>query len=91
MFAFAIWDDKARTLFVARDRAGKKPLYYTTTPNGTFVFGSELKSLLEHPDVEREINPEALDAYFTLGLCSGSAKHLPQRPQTAAGSLPDLY
>ena len=67
MFAFAIWDDKARTLFVARDRAGKKPLYYTTTPKGTFVFGSELKVLLEHPDVEREINAEALDAYFTLG------------------------
>ena len=67
MFAFAIWDDKARTLFVARDRAGKKPLYYTITPNGAFVFGSELKSLLEHPDVEREIDPHALDAYFTLG------------------------
>ena len=67
MFAFAIWDEKARTLFIARDRAGKKPLYYTTTPNGTFVFGSELKTLLEHPEVQREINPEALDAYFTLG------------------------
>src|SRR6185369_8571785 len=67
MFAFAIWDEKARTLFVARDRAGKKPLYYTTTPNGTFVFGSELKSLLEHPEVERETNPKALDAYLTLG------------------------
>jgi asparagine synthase (glutamine-hydrolysing) len=67
MFAFAIWDEKARTLFIARDRAGKKPLYYTTTPHGTFVFGSELKVLLEHPEVQREINPEALDAYFTLG------------------------
>ena len=67
MFAFAIWDEKARTLFVARDRAGKKPLYYTTTPSGTFVFGSELKALLEHPDVERELDPIALDAYFTLG------------------------
>jgi asparagine synthase (glutamine-hydrolysing) len=67
MFAFAIWDDKARTLFVARDRAGKKPLYYTTTPKGTFVFGSELKAVLAYPDVEREINPDALDAYFTLG------------------------
>lgn len=67
MFAFAIWDDKARNLFIARDRAGKKPLYYTTTPNGTFVFGSELKALLEHPEVERRINAEALDAYFTLG------------------------
>src|ERR1051325_127547 len=67
MFAFAIWDEKVRNLFIARDRAGKKPLYYTNTPNGTFVFGSELKTLLEHPEVIREINPEALDAYFTLG------------------------
>ena len=67
MFAFAIWDDKARSLFVARDRAGKKPLYYTTTAKGTFVFGSELKALLQHPDVQRELNPEGLDAYFTLG------------------------
>jgi asparagine synthase (glutamine-hydrolysing) len=67
MFAFAIWDDKARSLFVARDRVGKKPLYYSITSKGTFVFGSELKSLLEHPDVVRELNPEALDAYITLG------------------------
>jgi len=67
MFALAIWDEKARTLFIARDRAGKKPLYYTITPDGTFVFGSELKALLEHPEVHREINPEALDAYLTLG------------------------
>ena len=67
MFSLAIWDEKERRLFVARDRAGKKPLYYTLTANGTFVFGSELKVLLEHPDVRREINPEALDAYFTLG------------------------
>src|SRR5438876_6643564 len=67
MFAFAIWDDRTRKLFVARDRAGKKPLYYTVTPHGTFVFGSELKSVLQHPGVNREINLEALDSYFTLG------------------------
>lgn len=67
MFAFAIWDEKKRSLFVARDRAGKKPLYYTVTKTGTFVFGSELKSLLLHPGVEKEIDPKALDAYFTLG------------------------
>jgi len=67
MFAFAIWDENNRTLFLARDRAGKKPVYYTTTPTGTFVFGSELKSLLEHPEVQRDLNAEALDAYFTLG------------------------
>ncbi|HEX3248835.1 MAG TPA: asparagine synthase (glutamine-hydrolyzing) [Pyrinomonadaceae bacterium] len=67
MFAFAIWDERAHSLFVARDRAGKKPLYYTVTPSGTFVFGSELKVLLEHPEVEPEIDPQALDAYLTLG------------------------
>ncbi len=67
MFVFAIWDERARTLFLARDRTGKKPLYYTLTRGGTLVFGSELKSLLEHPEVEREIHPDAVDAYFTLG------------------------
>lgn len=67
MFALAIWDDKTRELYIARDRVGKKPLYYTVTPGQTLVFGSEIKSILEHPDVEREINLEALDAYFTLG------------------------
>ena len=67
MFAFAIWDDREKQLFIARDRVGKKPLYYSVTRRGTLVFGSELKSLLEHPDVERNINPQALDAYFSLG------------------------
>ena len=67
MFVFAIWDDRKQTLFLARDRAGKKPLYYCLTAKGTLVFGSELKSLIRHPEVSCEINPEALDAYFTLG------------------------
>lgn len=67
MFALAIWDDKTRELYIARDRVGKKPLYYTVTPGQTLVFGSEIKSILEHPDVQREINLEALDAYLTLG------------------------
>ncbi|HEY8187908.1 MAG TPA: asparagine synthase (glutamine-hydrolyzing) [Pyrinomonadaceae bacterium] len=67
MFAFAIWDDRRKKLFMARDRVGKKPLYYSVTRGGTLVFGSELKSLLEHPEVERNINPQALDAYFSLG------------------------
>src|SRR6266576_3822546 len=67
MFAFAIWDDKQRKLFIARDRAGEKPLYYTITPTGTLVFGSELKSLLEHPAVSRETSAASLDAYFSLG------------------------
>src|ERR1700754_3707329 len=67
MFAFAVWDSRKRELFIARDRAGKKPLYYAVTPRGTLVFGSELKSLLEHPELEREADPEALDAYLSLG------------------------
>jgi asparagine synthase (glutamine-hydrolysing) len=67
MFAFAIWDDKKRELYIARDRVGKKPLYYTVTHAGTLVFGSEIKSILQHPDVKREINLEALDAYLTVG------------------------
>jgi asparagine synthase (glutamine-hydrolysing) len=67
MFGIAIWDERTRSLFVARDRAGKKPLYYTLTPEGTLVFGSELKSLLQHPEVRREVSPEALDAYLSFG------------------------
>jgi asparagine synthase (glutamine-hydrolysing) len=67
MFAFAVWDEKRRELFIARDRVGKKPLYYSITKQGTFLFGSELKSILEHPEAVREINAEALDAYLTLG------------------------
>src|SRR5947209_4920127 len=67
MFAFAVWDSRARKLFVARDRAGEKPLYYTVTGEGTFVFGSELKCLLEHAEVRRETDAEALDAYLTFG------------------------
>ena len=67
MFALAIWDDKKREAFIARDRVGKKPLYYTVTPGQTLVFGSEIKSILEHPDVKREMNLEALDAFLTLG------------------------
>jgi asparagine synthase (glutamine-hydrolysing) len=67
MFAFAIWDERNEKLFIARDRVGKKPLYFTQTKSGVFLFGSELKSLMLHPEFEREIKPEALDAYFTFG------------------------
>jgi asparagine synthase (glutamine-hydrolysing) len=67
MFAFAIWDAKKQSLFVARDRVGKKPLYYTLTPEGILVLGSELKSLLQHSQVRPEINPGAIDSYLTWG------------------------
>ncbi len=67
MFAFAIWDERAQSLFVARDRVGKKPLFYSITADGTFVFGSELKTLLVHGGVIREVDLSALDAYLSFG------------------------
>lgn len=67
MFAFAVWDARRQELFIARDRVGKKPLYYAVTPSGTLIFGSELKCLREHPEFRGEMNTEALDAYLTYG------------------------
>lgn len=64
MFAFAIWDRHRQELFLARDRMGQKPLYYAVTPS-SFVFGSELKALLAHPDVQQELDFEALNQYLT--------------------------
>jgi asparagine synthase (glutamine-hydrolysing) len=66
MFAFAIYDFAAETLFIARDRVGKKPLFYSKTSAGNFVFGSELKSLIEHGEISKEIDFSALDAYLTF-------------------------
>jgi asparagine synthase (glutamine-hydrolysing) len=65
MFAFAIWDRKNESLFIARDRYGIKPLYYTFSGN-SFIFSSEQKSLLEYPGVKREIDLETLPEYFTF-------------------------
>ncbi|HYE37943.1 XrtA/PEP-CTERM system amidotransferase [Methylocaldum sp.] len=67
MFAFAIWDRPREILFLARDRLGVKPLYYADLPNGQFIFGSELKALLQHPKVPREIDPTAVEDYFAYG------------------------
>ena len=64
MFAFAIFDSKKNRLFLARDRVGKKPLVYTQL-NGQLIFGSEIKSLLEFPGVEKSVNREAIDLYLT--------------------------
>ncbi len=66
MFALAIWDERKQELILARDRVGIKPLYYSIIGNG-MAFASEIKALLRYPKVDRELNPEALNAYFMLG------------------------
>lgn len=63
MFAFALWDTSEQTLWLARDRVGKKPLYYYQD-GGNFAFASEIKSLLTLPDVKREIRPDAVYDFF---------------------------
>ncbi|MBI2278443.1 MAG: amidotransferase 1, exosortase A system-associated [Dechloromonas sp.] len=67
MFAFALWDRNRETLFLARDRLGVKPLFYAQLDDGHFLFGSELKSLLAHGGLKREIDPCAVEEYFALG------------------------
>ena len=71
MFAFALWDRNQRTLFLARDRLGVKPMFYALLDDGTLLFGSELKSLLAYQaagaSLRREIDPLALEEYFALG------------------------
>ena len=67
MFAFAVWDERQKSLFIARDRLGVKPLYYAQLTDDCVVFGSELKALLAHPGVPRQVDPRAVEDYFTFG------------------------
>lgn len=65
MFAFAIWDERAKSLFLARDRVGKKPLLYAEL-NGELVFGSEFNALLQHPGISRDVDFEAIHHYLSF-------------------------
>lgn len=67
MFAFALYDVARETLFMARDPLGKKPLHYSLLPDGAFIFGSELKSLLPYPGLARAIDPLAIEEYLAFG------------------------
>lgn len=69
-FAFAVYDAEQRRLFLARDRAGEKPLFYFAR-GGRFIFASELKAIMEDPDVPRRLNAEALDHYLAYGYVPG--------------------
>jgi asparagine synthase (glutamine-hydrolysing) len=82
MFAFAVWDSRRQHLFLARDRLGVKPLYYSLLPSGYLLFASELKAILLCPEVKRTIDPQAVEEYFTFG-------YVPD-PKTIYGSVKKL-
>ncbi|GAA0369559.1 amidotransferase 1, exosortase A system-associated [Bowmanella denitrificans] len=67
MFAFAIWDREKQRLFMARDRIGIKPFFYSLLPSGEFLFGSELKVLTQHPLFNRRLRDSTIEDYFTFG------------------------
>jgi len=67
MFAFAIWDEKKNCLFLARDHFGIKPLHYYFK-NNLFLFASEIKAIINHPQVKKEVDFEALNQYFSTGF-----------------------
>tara|TARA_R110002167_G_scaffold365348_2_gene589728 strand:+ start:1428 stop:3323 length:1896 start_codon:yes stop_codon:yes gene_type:complete len=67
MFAFAIWDRQNQCMFIARDRLGIKPFFYSLLPNGEFIFGSELKVLKQHPLFDKTLRNTTIEDYFTFG------------------------
>jgi asparagine synthase (glutamine-hydrolysing) len=75
MFAFALYDNRRRQLFIARDRAGEKPLFYALA-DGALRFASELKGLMADPALPRRIDPEALDCYLAMGFVPGERSML---------------
>jgi asparagine synthase (glutamine-hydrolysing) len=70
MFAFAIWDGKSRSLFLARDRVGIKPLYYSQTPNAV-IFASEIKAIIADPEVKAEVRTSMIDRFLTFDYIPG--------------------
>ncbi|MBI2654856.1 asparagine synthase (glutamine-hydrolyzing) [Candidatus Woesearchaeota archaeon] len=71
MFAFALYDDNKKQLLLARDRCGVKPLYYALLKGNSLLFASEIKSILQHPEVKREVDLDALNQYIRLRYVPG--------------------
>ncbi len=95
MFAFVLWDERQQTAFLARDRLGVKPLFYAVLPDGFLIVGSELKSLLAHGALARDIDPQAVEEYFAFGyvpeprtIFSSAAKLPPAHSLTVERGAP---
>ena len=86
MFAFALWDAPQQTLVLVRDRFGKKPMHYAALPDGRLVFGSEIKSLLKAPGLDRALDPVAVEDFFTYGYIPD-----PKTIYTAIRKLPAAH
>ncbi|MCC6250700.1 MAG: amidotransferase 1, exosortase A system-associated [Rubrivivax sp.] len=87
MFAFALWDRNRQTLFMARDRLGVKPLFYSLLDDGMLLFGSELKSVLTHGGMRREVDPLAIEEYFALGYVAEPRTIFKQAKKLGPGHL----
>ena len=85
MFAFAIYDNEARSLFLARDRLGVKPLFYAALSDGSLAFASELKGLAVHPLLRREVDPLAVEDYLAWGYVPDTRSILKGVRKLAAG------
>ncbi len=87
MFAFALYDDERKSLLLARDRLGVKPLHYIRLTDGSIAFASELKGLLANPLVRREVNPQAIEDYFAFGYVPDDNCIVAGIEKLAAGSF----
>ncbi|MBX3636492.1 MAG: amidotransferase 1, exosortase A system-associated [Rubrivivax sp.] len=87
MFAFALWDRNRQTLFMARDRLGVKPLFYAVLDDGLLLFGSELKSVLAHGGLRRDVDPLAIEEYFALGYVAEPRTIFKQARKLSPGHL----
>ncbi|MCY1671446.1 amidotransferase 1, exosortase A system-associated [Novosphingobium sp. SL115] len=85
MFAFALYDLRQRTLLMVRDRLGVKPLFTARLPDGSVIFGSELKALLAHPSLRREVDPLAVEDYLAWGYVPDHRSILKGVEKLAAG------
>jgi len=89
MFAFALWDSRRRRLLLARDRVGIKPLYLYRDDE-KLIFGSEIKALLAHPGVDRDLNLESLEDYIGFGMVAGPSSIFRRIEKLPPGHLLDI-